>query len=66
MFQRVIAVRITYGWYCMSATFYTDKLVTFLVNQEFTIDAFISLAPQSPYPVCANGTVSSLKNKYRS
>lgn len=47
----------------MSATFYADKFVTFFVNEELTVDAFISLTSQSPYPISADGTVSSLKNK---
>lgn len=49
----------------MSTTFYADKFVTFFVNKEFTIDAFISLASQAPYPVGANGAMSSLKKEKR-
>lgn len=45
----------------MSATFGTDKFVTLLVNKEFAIDAFISLATQAPYSVSADGTMSSLE-----
>lgn len=45
----------------MSATLSVDELVTLLVNEEFAVDAFVALAPQTPDPVSADGTVSSLQ-----
>lgn len=47
----------------MSATFNIDKFVTLLVNEEFAVDALVPLAPQAPYPVSADGTVSSLQSE---
>jgi hypothetical protein len=31
------------------------------MNQEFAVDALISLTSKSPYSVCADGTVSTLE-----
>lgn len=47
----------------MTATFNTDKFVTLLVNEEFAVDTFISLATQAPYSVRADGTMSSLEEE---
>lgn len=43
----------------MSPTFNCDKFVALLMNQEFAVDAFISLASKSPYPVSTDGTVGT-------
>lgn len=45
----------------MSPTFNCDKFVALLMNQEFAVDAFISLASKSPYPVSTDGTVGTLE-----
>lgn len=43
----------------MSPTFNCDKFVALLVNQEFAIDAFISLTSKAPYSISADGTVGT-------
>lgn len=45
----------------MAPTFNCDKFVALLVNQEFAVDAFISLASKSPYSVGTDGTVGTLE-----
>lgn len=45
----------------MSPTFNCDKFVALLVNQEFAIDAFISLTSKAPYSISADGTVGTLE-----
>lgn len=43
----------------MPPTLNCDKLVALLMNQQFAVDAFISLSSKSPDPVCADGTVGT-------
>lgn len=43
----------------MPPTLNCDKLVALLMNQQFAIDALISLSPKSPDSVRADGTVST-------
>lgn len=62
-FETIYQVSFTYWLQCVSATFSIDKFVTLLVNEEFAVDAFVALAPQAPYPVSADGTVSSLQSQ---
>jgi len=43
----------------MPPTFDGDKFVALLMNQEFAVDALISLTSKSPYSVSTDGTVGT-------
>lgn len=45
----------------MSPTFSGDKFMALLMNQEFAVDALISLASKSPYSVSTDGTMGTLE-----
>lgn len=45
----------------MPPTLNCDKFVALLMNQQFAVDALISLASKSPYSVSADGTVGTLE-----
>lgn len=43
----------------MPPTLNCDKLVALLMNQQFAVDALVSLSSESPDSVCADGTVGT-------
>lgn len=45
----------------MPPTFNCYKFVALLMNQEFAVDALISLTSKPPYSVSADGTMSTLE-----
>lgn len=48
-----------------SATLHCDQFMALLVHQQFAVDAFVTLSPQTPDTVCADGTVGSLQGRGR-
>ena len=49
----------------MPPTLNCDQLVALLMNQQFAVDALVSLSSEAPDSVCADGTVGALQSKFK-
>lgn len=46
--------------YYLSTTLHYDQFMAFLMDQQFTVYALVSLPAQAPDTICADGTMSTL------